>query len=143
MVGAILFYGNIWYTLHFILTFLTCLCNDIIEHVFYKQQQIKNTTYCKFYKWFLPPTSSRWQVQISPPQPIANRTPRPIIEHNRPFITFHYTSPYRPHASGQSFLHFTISKMMTTLMVSMMMLMVVGMRMMLMLMVLKIIMVTP
>ena len=79
--------------------------HDIIELVFYKQQQIKkNTKYCKFYKWFLPLTSSRWQVQISPPQPIPNRTPRPIIEHNRPFITFHYTSPYRPQCKRLVFL---------------------------------------
>ena len=96
----------------------------------------KNTKYCKFYKWFLPLTSSQWQVQISPPQPIPNRTPRPIIEHNRPFITFHYTSPYRTHASGQSFLHFTISTTMTITMMRMMVLM-------LMMVALKIIMVTP
>ena len=135
-------FKKIWYTI-FHLEFFLYLSAMILNLYSMGNRKKKNTKYCKFYKWFLPLTSSQWQVQISPPQPIPNRTPRPIIEHNRPFITFHYTSPYRPNASGQSFLHFTISKMMTILMVRMMMLMVVRMRMMLMLVVLKIIMVTP
>lgn len=44
--------------------------------------------------------SQLWQVQITPPPPIPDRTPCPIIEHNRSFITFHYTPPYRLRASS-------------------------------------------